>query len=552
MNEHPVNMTRLAPDVQAFIAAQSAELARHKAEVMGLNAARATEIGRLQTAFVVERGNFLNTIQNRDTIIADLRMQLDGHKKHRFGSRSESAAQMELELVLEEQEIAQAAKEDDAPSETADKPDRTPRTRKELPANLKRVDQRIVPSEACMDCGGAFKELGVDVTNELEYVPGHFIVNRIIRPRLACTCCKAIVQAEMLSRPLPKSFVGAALMAHILTCKYGDHLPLYRQSQIFARLGIDLSRSLLASWVGKCTKLLERVSGAIRDHVMKGDAIFMDDTTVRLLQRGKGKGKNRTKTARLWVYVRDGSAWGSPSPCAVWYQFSTDRSAQHPTAHLLTYFGFAHSDAYGGYNDAYGTGRITEMACMVHVRREFVKVYDSYKLPMAKEAIDRIGQLYGVEKMTKGKTPDERVAIRQKHAKPIFDDLEIWLRTQLPKLSAKSPLAKVINYALKRMPKARPYLDHGILELDNNTAERAIRPVTLGRKNYLFMGSEAGGDAAAIAYTLMETCKLNDVNPEAWLAWVLAKIQDHPARKIDELLPWNYQPMMDEQEAEDA
>jgi transposase len=555
------NLADLPPDVQAYIAMQKVELTAKDADMLGLNLTHAATQKRLkskmatsQAALVAERTAHSQAIQNRDMIIADLRMQLDGHKKHRFGSRSESLDQLALELVLEEHEIAQAAEaSDDAPAvEQEAKPPRAPRERKPFPKNIKRVEQQITPSDTCTDCGGSFKELGADIMEELEYVPGHYIVNQIIRPRLACTCCEAVVQAEMPSRPIPKSFVGPALMAHILACKYGYHLPLYRQSQMFGNQGIDLSGSLLASWVGKCTKLLERVSDTIRDHVLAGQAIFMDDTTVKLLQKGKGRGKNKTKTARLWVYVRDEKPWGSTSPPAAWYQFSTSREAQHPSQHLQTYKGFAHADAYAGYNDAYRTGRVTEMACMVHIRREFVKVFDSYKLPVAGEAVERIAKLYEVEKQARFKLPEDRVALRQEYAKPIFDDLEVWLRGQLNNISGKTPLAKAIRYALTRLPKARPYLDHGVLELDNNTAERAVRPVTLGRKNYLFMGSEAGGKSAAIAYTLIETCKLNRVNSEAWLAWVLERIQDHPVNRINELLPWAYQTIIDAQKTEAA
>ncbi|WP_208990807.1 IS66 family transposase [Pseudovibrio sp. Tun.PSC04-5.I4] len=526
-----------------------------EAELLESSLTNAAEQKRLksvmQSELVAERTAHSLSIQSRDTIIADLRLQLDGHKKHRFGVRSESLDQLALELVLEEHEIAQAAEtgidEGTPTAEQEAKPPRAPRQRKPFPKDLKRTQTRLTPGDACAECGGSFKELGTDVMEELEYVPGHYIVNQIIRPRLACTCCETVTQAEVPSRPIPKSFVGPALMAHILTCKYGYHLPLYRQSQIFTNQSIDLSGSLLSSWVGKSTKLLERLSDAIRDHVTDGKAIFMDDTTVKLLEKGKGRGKNKTKTARLWVYARDERAWSSTSPPAVWYQFSTSREAKHPSKHLQSYEGFAHADAYAGYNDVYRTGRVKEMACMVHIRREFVKVYDSYKLPVAKEAINRIADLYGVEKRARGKSPADRVALRQKDAKPIFDDLEDWLRTQLNKISAKTPLAKAIRYALTRLPKARPYLDHGFLELDNNTAERAVRPVTLGRKNYLFMGSEAGGKSAAIAYTLIETCKLNKINPEAWLAWVLERIQDHPANRINELMPWQYQAIIDVQ-----
>jgi len=555
MSKPVLNLTDLPPDVQAFIAAQTAELAAKDADILGLSLTHAAAQKRLKAEMAARKASFAKTIQNRDTIIADLRMQLDGHKKHRFGSRSESLDQLSLELVLEEHEIAQAAEaadEDATPASENTKPPRTPRERKPFPKGLNRVEKRITPSDVCAECGGGFKELGADVMEELEYVPGHYIVNQLIRPRLACTCCEAVTQAEMPSRPIPKSFVGPALLAHILCCKYGYHLPLYRQSQMFENQGIDLSGSLLASWVGKSTKLLERLSDAIRDHVFTGRAIFMDDTTVKLLQKGKGKGRNKPKTARLWVYARDEKPWGSATPGAAWYQFSTSRGAEHPSKHLETYTGFAHADAYAGYNDAYRTGRVTEMACMAHIRREFVKVFESLKSPVAAEAVDRIAKLYQVEKRARFKSPEERVALRQEHAKPVFDDLEVWLRSQLNKISGKTPLAKAIRYALRCLPKAQPYLVHGFLELDNNSAERAMRPVTLGRKNYLFMGSEAGGHSAAIAYTLIETCKLNHVNPEAWLAWVLERIQDHPVNRINQLLPWEYQAMIDKQKAKAA
>ena len=299
MSKTPPNLADLPPDVQAFVAAQAAELARKDAEMSGLSLNHATaqkqlkdEMASAQAALAAERTAHAQAIQNRDTIIADLRLQLHGHNKHRFGSKSESSAQLALELILEELEIEQAAEAPDestaidAGGEDTTTPPRTPRTRKPFPKGLKRVKKTIIPSDACTDCGGSFKELGADVMEELEYVPGHYIVNQIKRPRLACTCCEAVVQAEMPSRPIPKSFVGPALMAHILCSKYGYHLPLYRQSQMFENQGIDLSGSLMAGWVGKCTKLLKRLSDAIRDHVFEAQAIFMDDTTVKLLQKG--------------------------------------------------------------------------------------------------------------------------------------------------------------------------------------------------------------------------------------------------------------------------
>ena len=314
------------------------------------------------------------------------------------------------------------------------------------------------------------------------------------------------------------------------------HLPLYRQSQIFERDGIDLDRSTLADWVGKSTNLLEPLADAIGRHVLNAEAIFADDTPVKLLNPGAGK----TKTARLWAYVRDERPWMGEAPQAAWYQFSPDRKGVRPRQHLANYEGWMHADGYAGFEDLYRSGRIHEVACMAHVRRKFVDVHKSQGSAIAEEAIKRIARLYGIEKLARGQPPDERVKIRQEKAKPVFDDLEAWLNAQLRKISAKTPLAGAIRYALTRMKRLRPYLENGFLELDNNTAERSMRPIALGRKNYLFMGSEGGGRAAAIAYTLIETAKLNSVDPQAWLTDTLGRIADHKITRLDELLPWRY------------
>jgi hypothetical protein len=322
----------------------------------------------------------------------------------------------------------------------------------------------------------------------------------------------------------------------VLVSKYGDHLPLYRQSQIYHRDGVDLDRSTLADWVGKSTALLERLAVAIGDHVQKGQALFADDTPVKLLAPGSGK----TRTARLWAYVRDERPWAGEAHPAAWYQFSPDRKGIRPRGHLAAYEGFMHADGYAGFNDLYRTGKVTEVACMAHIRRKFVDIHKAQGSAIAEEAIKRIAKLYGVEKKVRGQPPDQRVQARQSRSKAIFDDLETWLHTQLTRISAKSPLAGAIRYALTRMKKLRPWLDHGFLELDNNTAERSMRPIALGRKNYLFMGSEGGGKSAAIAYTLIETAKLNGVNPQAWLTDVLGRISEHKITKLEELMPWRY------------
>lgn len=291
-----------------------------------------------------------------------------------------------------------------------------------------------------------------------------------------------------------------------------------------------------AGLVGKSTALLEPLADAIARHVLRGQALFADDTPVKLLAPGSGK----TKTARLWAYVRDEHPWAGEAHPAAWYQFSPDRKGVRPREHLANYAGFMHADGYPGFNDLYRTAKVSEVACMAHVRRKFVDIHNSQGSAIAEEAIKRIAQLYGVEKDVRGQPPDVRVKARQSRSKPIFDDLETWLHAQLPKTSGKSPLARAIRYALTRMKKLRPYLDHGTLELDNNTAERSMRPIALGRKNYLFMGSKGGGKSAAIAYSLIETAKLNGIDRQAWLADTLARIADHKINRIDELLPWRY------------
>ena len=251
-------------------------------------------------------------------------------------------------------------------------------------------------------------------------------------------------------------------------------------------------------------------------------------------------GQGRTKTARIWTYVRDERPWAGDDPPAAWYRFSVDRKGKHPTKHLADYKGWMHADGYAGFNDLYRSGEVHEVACMAHIRRKFTDLYQSEGSVIAEEAIKRIAGLYAVEKAARGQAPDARVRLRQARAKAIFDELEVWLQAQLPKISGKSDLAKAIRYALTRMKKLRPYLDHGFLELDNNSAERSMKPVALGRKNYLFVGSQGGGKSAAIAYSLIETAKLNGVDPQAWLTDVLGRIADHKITRLDELLPWRY------------
>ena len=393
-----------------------------------------------------------------------------------------------------------------------------------------------MPDKTCT-CGGSLRQVSEDITEELEYIPGRFVVHKIIRPRMACKDCEKFIQAGLPSRPIERGRPGPGLLAHILVGKYCDHLPLDRQSKIYARDHVDLHRSTLTDWVGRSTALLEPLADYIGGLVRDGPALFADDTPVKLQTKAKPK---MTQTARLWSYVRDEQPWcGQTSPCA-WYQFSMDRKGEHPVTHLSGYSGTVHADGFTGFNGLFGEGKAHEQACLVHVRRKFVHEFERTGSEIAKGAIERIAQLYAVEKVVRGKPAAERAVLRQEHAKPVFDEQATWLAAQLPKLSGKTKLAEDIRYAKGRLPKARAYLSDGRLEPDNNICERSIRPVALGRKNYLFMGSLGGGKAAAIAYTLIETAKMNGVDPEAWLTWVLSRLSEHKMKDIDDLMPWAF------------
>ena len=466
--------------------------------------------------------------------IEKLKAELAGHRKARFGAKSESLDQLDLDLA-DDIEIAAAAEEQKAEPPTEAKPKRQ-HSRKPLPEHLERREEVLLPDETCI-CGGNLRQVGEDITEELEYIPGRFVVNKIVRPRMACKDCENFVQADLPSRPIERGRPGPGLLAHILVGKYCDHLPLDRQSKIYARDQVDLHRSTLTDWVGRSTALLAPLADYIGALVRDGPALFADDTPVKLQTKTKSK---KAQTARLWSYVRDERPWCGQAPPCTWYQFSVDRKGEHPVTHLNGYTGTVHADGFTGFNGLFGAGKASEQACLVHVRRKFVDELERTGSEIAKGAIERIAQLYAIEKMAKGHPADARAALRTAHAKPIFDELETWLAVQLPKISGKTKLAEAIRYALGRLPKARAYLGNGRLEPDNNICERSIRPVALGRKNYLFMGSVGGGKAAAIAYTLIETAKMNDVDPEAWLTWVLERLPDHKINRLGELMPWTW------------
>jgi hypothetical protein len=353
---------------------------------------------------------------------------------------------------------------------------------------------------------------------------------------MCCAGCDRIVQAPAPSRPIDRGLAGPGLLAHVLTAKFCDHLPLYRQSEIYAREGVDLDRSTLAKWVGESSSLLAPLVEVLRRYVLSADKLHGDDTPVPVLAPGTGK----TKTGRLWTYVRDDRPSGSLDAPAVWFAYSPDRKGEHPQRHLAHFRGILQADAYAGFNKLYEDGLIQEAPCMAHIRRKFFDLMEAHQSPVATEAVERIALLYAIEKEIRGRSPDERRRVRNARARPLVESMHLWLKASLATLSRKSDTAAAIHYALSLWDAMVRYLDDGRIEIDNSAAERALRGVAVGRRNYLFAGSDRGGERAAVFYTLIGSAKLNGLDPEAYLQHVLTHIADHPINRIEELLPWNF------------
>jgi transposase len=481
--------------------------------------------------------------------IEKLKFAIARLRHERFGASSERAARLidQLELQLTDLEETAAAGEVAAEAVAGAEVEvrgfaRRKPARRPLPDHLPR--ERIVypvPS-ACPCCGGVLHKLGEDVTESLEHVPGHWKVVQHVREKFSCRLCEAITQPPAPSHPIARGRAGPGLLAHVLFSKYGLHLPLNRQSTAYAREGIEIDVSTLADWVGAAAATLMPLVETIRAHVLAAERIHADDTTVPVLAKGK------THTGRLWSYVRDDRPFGGPDPPAACFLYSRDRGGEHPERHLATYAGLMQADAYAGFNRLYEASRkpgpIIEAACWSHARRKLYELAQLKQAPIAIEAVKRIDVLFAIEREINGASPERRLAVRNERSRPLVAALEAYLRQQRARLSGKSDTARAIDYSLKRWPALTRFLDDGRLCLSNNAAERALRGIALGRHNWTFAGSDEGGRRAAAVYTLIETAKLNGIDPRAWLADVLARLPDYPARHIADLLPWNWMPRL--------
>lgn len=528
----PAALRALFADMQARISASEraleAERAAHEATREQYEAAR-------------------NAIKLTALQIEKLKVQLSRLQRMKFGQSSERITELtdQLELTLEDLEAehahAASAVGDQTPTDATAGARRKPK-REPLPAHLPRDEtvHAAPDADGCSACGGKMSKLGEDVTEVLEYVPGRFRVVRHVRPKLTCGGCDCISQAPAPSLPIPRGRAGPSLLAHVVVSKFADHLPLYRQSRIYAREGVALSRSTLADWLGQVSWLLQPLVERIADHVMASPKLHADDTPVPVLAPGTGK----TATGRLWVYLRDNRRWRPSDKPAALFRYSPDRKGERPRKHLKTFAGFLQADAYAGFERLYvpdrQPGLITPVACWAHARRKLHDVYKADPHSVAMEGLVIIGELYDVERgIMRDPADDRRKARKQSRLRAL--DFFVWADGVLAQISARSPLAEALRYAVKLKPQLLVYTENGRLEIDNNLAENALRGIAVGRKNWLFAGADCGGERAAAMYSLLETAKLNDVNPHAWFADILDRIgKGHPINRLDELLPWNW------------
>lgn len=488
-------------------------------------------------ALVLKQARELDALKLFQAEVERLKAIIEALQRHRFGRRSEQLDPDQFELALEEVETALAEAQhalDKANRAPADRPRKA--NRGSLPAHLERIEQVVdIEDKACPCCSGALHQIGEDVAERLDVVPTTFRVLVTRRPRYGCRSCEgAVVQAPAPGRIVEGGIPTEALIAQVLVAKYADHLPLYRQAQIYARQGIQLDRSTLADWVGRAAWYL----GPLRDHILerlrRSERLFADETTAPVLDPGRG----RTKTGQLWAYARDDRPWGGDGPPMVAYVYAPDRKGERAEAHLGDFAGILQVDGFGGYAALAKRRQQVSLAfCWAHVRRKFYELADNS--PVATEVLRRIAMLYAIEDEVRSTSAEHRRAVRAEQARVIVDDLHIYLEARLRQISAKSKLADAIRYALTRWPGLSLFLDDGRVEMDSNTVERSIRPLALNRKNALFAGSDEGGDNWAIIATLVENCKIAGINPHTWLTETLTKLAEgHPANAVSELMPW--------------
>ncbi len=506
-----------------------------------------------------ENANISATLRAHDQLIQALRLRIAKLQKQAFGASSEKIAREieQLELALEDLLVAVAEAdtvphdEDDtveacqSPEKGQSKPRRRPRVSDDTPRERRELD----PGNDCPDCGGDLRVVGEDVSELLDMIVAQLKVIDIARIKKSCRRCEKMVQVPAPSRPIPGSMAGPNLLAYVLVSKFDDHLPLYRLNEIFARMGADIPDSTLVDWCGRAMKVLQPLTERLETEIMASDLLHCDDTPIRVLDRSrrdKGLGKG-VKQGRIWAYVRDQRPWDGAAPPGAIYYFAPDRKGEHVGQHLQGSSGILQADAYAGFNKLYekradGSRQFREAACWAHLRRDFHDIWTSDKSQIAREALDRIGKLYDIEREIAGQPAEARLRARQTKSKPKVEALRQWAEQQLTRIPGKGDLAKAFRYGLSRWPSFCLFLEDGRVAIDNNAAERAMRPIGIGRKNWLFAGADTGAETLARAMTLVETAKLNGLDPQAYLADVLDRIHDHKINRIDELLPWNWTP----------
>lgn len=477
------------------------------------------------------------TVSRLDHLVHQYKAALYGKKTERFTPEEQSHLFEDLEVAIAETKAAEPAKSERAAPSTAK------RNIGHLPEHLPRIERVIEPESTMCPCGcGEMTKIGEDRTERLDIVPAQFRVIVAIRPRYACrTCAQCIMQAPSPPHLIEGGMPTEALIAHVVMRKYGDHCPLYRQAGIFARSGVELDRSTLANWVGKVAFHLSPLVDCMAEHLKASPVLAMDETPLPVLDPGRG----RTKTGYLWALARDERGWGGNDPPGIVYTYAPSRAGAHATRILKGWTGTLLVDGYAGYNQLAsrpregGTVRLAH--CWAHARRKLFDIFKKDRSPIAEEGLRRIGLLYDIEREIRGRSADERLAIRRERTKPILDDFHVWLRAQRERVSRKSRLGQALSYIAQHWQGLTVFTDDGRVEIDNNLIENRIRPQALTRKNALFAGHDEGGASWAKIASLIETCRLNDVDPYAWLRDALTKIaHGHPVSRMDDLLPWNY------------